>query len=295
MAKQGDLFTKELYELRMLREISFVYGQLASIRMAKARDSVLMSRMYLELFSDVFAEVRVSYAKKARQLATKRRIGKREQVTFLAHNGKAVAVFVSANARLYGDLIVRTFREFLADVRERGSEAVVIGRVGKAMFRSLEPDRPMAYFDLPDEGLDEEAMEAIMTHLVSYEEIRLYHGKYASVLSQKPAMFPLSARVEVSDEEVAKPMRYLFEPEIEKILQFFERGIFGNLFLQTIRETQLARSASRLVAMDRARISIEERRRAMQIQELREEHRQANREQLNSLGPVMQVFGGGRY
>ena len=55
----------------------------------------------------------------------------------------------------------------------------------------------------------------------------------------------------------AGTVMYLFEPDLEKIVAFFETQIFSNLFKQTVHESHLARLASRITAMEQALERIE--------------------------------------
>jgi hypothetical protein len=65
-----------------------------------------------------------------------------------------VAVFIAANTRLYGDLIQRTFDMFLEEVKVAGSEATVVGRMGRVMYEAAMGEKPYTYFDMPDTSID---------------------------------------------------------------------------------------------------------------------------------------------
>lgn len=280
----------EANQLDTLKTLVNVYGEVASLRMNRVRESVLSGRYFLQQLYDMFDDVRVSYADQVMSLAKKRKLRGKEKVTFLPHNGQVVAVLLAANTRLYGDLIQRTFRSFADDVKKNKAEAAIVGRVGVQLFVENFPDKPYTQFNLPDEGMDRESMAKIVRHLVSYEEIHVYHGKFINVVRQDPEMLKLSA--ELPDPTDSKRVRsyYLFEPSLEEILQFFEQEIFGSLFEQTIRESQLAKFAARLVAMDRAEQNIEQRLEAMQLEAFKVKHQTMNRKQLNSMASVLRRF-----
>jgi F0F1-type ATP synthase gamma subunit len=78
----------------------------------------------------------------------------------------------------------------------------------------------------------------------------------------------------------------LFEPDIEHILMFFEKQIFTSVFEQTIRESQLAKFASRVMVMDRANENIKERLKQMAKINQRIAHREMNRKQTNQLSSL---------
>jgi len=136
-------------------------------------------------------------------------------------------------------------------------------------------------------------MDALKTseaikHLVQYEEIRIYFGKYQSVVTQKPTTYSISAGTPVSGKTSDQTkIYYIFEPSVEKILMFFETQIFASLFDQSLRESQLAKFASRILAMDRANDNVHKRLDNLGLEKLKITHGLENKKQLNALVPVI--------
>jgi len=281
-----NALTKQVGELKTLKTLTRVYGEIAAMRMNKARASVLFTRKFLEQLSVVFTEVQAAYIAKVKRMAKKNKIGKDGKVTLLSHNGKQVAVLISANTRLYGDLVQRTTEMFMEDVKYAGAEATIVGRVGLSLFLEEEPNRPYTYFDFADHKINRDQLEKIIEHLVQYEEIHVYYGKYTNVLTQEPKMYRISSEISLNQDQEGLKIDYLFEPTLEDILMYFENEIFGSLFEQTISESQLAKFASRLVAMDRAEVNIETRLKKIEVEQLMSRHKTMNRKQLNSLAGV---------
>lgn len=287
MAYEKDL-KDEIAQVESLKVLTDIYGEIASIRMKKTRNFVLKNREFLQSINSIFKDALAVYASRLSRLVRAGKIKKGGRVTFLAHNGKTVAVFISANTGFYGEIVQRTFKRLIKDIKDQEDvEITVIGRLGRLLFLEKMPQRPHTYFDLPDYGIDQEKLSEIIKHLVAYEEIRLYYGKYQSVVTQKPTMNLISAGTMVS-ENVARPeVEFIFEPTVEKILMFFETEIFASLFDQSVRESQLSKFASRILAMDRASVTIKERIDYLNLEELKLSHRISDRKQLNSLSSVM--------
>jgi F0F1-type ATP synthase gamma subunit len=249
---------------------------------------VLFSRTFLESLTGVFADVQAAYLKKLEVQGT---LGKNKKVTVLSHNGLSVCVLVSANARLYGDLIQRTYEAFMQEYRKGGIEATIIGKVGLAMFKEEMGERHQyTYFDYPDDRMDGALLGEIIKHLVQYEEIRLYYGRYANVVNQEPIRTVLTASRPMG--EVGKGSRnlYMFEPTLEEVMKFFEQEIFGSLFDQVIRESQLAKYAARVMAMDRADQQINERTKKMATARLSTMHQVINQKQLNTMPALIRAM-----
>ena len=277
----------EIKEVTSLRTLVEIYGEIASVRMIKVRDFVLKNREFLESISSIFHDALEAYAKKLSDLVKLGKIKKGGKVTFLSHNGKTVAVLISANTGFYGDIVQRTFRKYVEDVRKNNFEVTIIGRLGRTLFSQEESKRPYTFFELPDYGVDESKLSEVIRHLVQYEEIRVYHGKYQSVVTQRPDTFTITAGTPIQEDVKEPEVNYIFEPTVEKILSFFETEIFASLFAQSIRESQLAKFASRILAMDQASQNIKERLSFLNVENLKIIHRIGNRKQLNSMSTIL--------
>ncbi len=73
------------------------------------------------------------YSNSIKPSSEQREKGK-EKITFLAHNGKTVAVYLSANTGLYGDIVRKTFDLFMKDAQTGGIEATIVGKHGLGLF-----------------------------------------------------------------------------------------------------------------------------------------------------------------
>ena len=288
MAKASNI-DSELTQLRALQTLVRVYEEIASFRMKRIRQSVLKNREFLKEINGVFEEVRLSYAREVRDLARKKGKPGAEKITFLAHNGKTVAILLSANTGLYGDIVKKTFDLFLSEVVGGKVEATIVGRHGLSLFLAEDTGIPYTYFDLPDSSVTPEDLDKIVGHIVQYEEIHVYYGEFLNVIKQDPAELTISAEISLKDQPGKARVKYIFEPNLKKILSFFETEIFASLFEQAVREGQLAKFASRVMAMNRAEENINEELKDLVLEKLRVTHQVSNRKQLNSLASTLKV------
>lgn len=285
------LVNQLISELETLQLITQAFGEIASSRMKRTRDSVIRSRDYLSGIDDVFDDIRRAYAMEIGSMRKKR--GSRgENVTLLSHNGRNVAVLLSANTGLYGEILKKTFNSFLEEVKKGDTEVTIIGKQGLLTFQSVAPSIPYTYFDLPDHAYTGDQMSKIVRHIVRYDEIHLYFGRFQNVLIQNSDRAVISSNVDLDKKPSGeKPRKFLFEPELEKLLRFFELEIFASLFEQIVRESQLAKFASRILAMDKASENIKQERKKLKMERLASMHREANKKQLNGLSGILAVTG----
>jgi ATP synthase F1 gamma subunit len=276
----------QIKDLQGFKSLITAYEEIASIRMKKTRDSVLYNRAYMNAIEEIFEEVRITYARQARALAKRR--GRVPKLTFLAHNGKTVAVFLSANTGLYGEIIHRTYQEFTQEITAGNVEATIVGRYGLSLFINSFPDKPYTYFDLPDSDVQPADLAQIIRHIVQYEEIHIYYGKFLSVIKQEPTRWVVSAEISLDTEDGKAPKTsYLFEPSLEEILIFFETELFASLFDQSVNESQLAKYASRVISMNRADKNIDLTLKKLELEHLRINHHEFNKKQVNSLSSAV--------
>jgi F-type H+-transporting ATPase subunit gamma len=282
MADEQEI-QSDIAELTTLRTLVRAYEEIASYRMKRTRDSVLANRQFLTELNDVFEQVRISFARKVNELAKEKGKPGEEKITFLAHNGKTVTVFLSANTGLYGGIVQSVFDLFIEEIRQGKNEVTIVGKHGLSLFLSEEPDRPYTYFDLPDNAVSSSDLDEIIKHIVQYEEIHVYYGEFINVVQQKPNRLTISAEISLKEDVIKGKNFFIFEPSLENILMFFETEIFASLFEQSVREGQLAKFASRVMAMDSADVNIAEKLSELKFEKLRVLHRVANRKQLNTM------------
>lgn len=275
---------EEVIQLTALQNIAQIYAQIASVRMQQTRKRVLDGRVFIREINETFEEVRRSYAEQVRQL-NKGKAGKDKQITFLGHNGKSVAILLSANAGLYGAIVPNTYQVFLEELRKHDYEVTIIGQQGLSFYLVDEPNRPYTYFNLPDWGDSAIYLSPIISHIVQYDEIHVFYGEFHTVITQKPVETLISSSITEVKENKSQ-VKYHFEPNMEQILVFFETEIFSSLFEQTISESRLAKYASRIIAMDQASENTKEVIKKLKFNALIAQHRFFNRKQLNQLPAI---------
>jgi len=83
-----------------------------------------------------------------------------------------------------------------------------------------------------------------------------------------------------------KEYDFIFEPSLEKLLNFFETQVFSSLFKQTVTEAELARLASRIKAMEQAIVFITTRMENLSSAQRRAKRNLENRKQLERVAGI---------
>lgn len=288
---QKHKLLEEISIVDRFQMLALVYEEIAVLEMQKIRGSVLKTREFIEELSRVFYDVKNSYKKQILALAKKKkkRLQKQDAIHFstLSKNGKQVIVLLSANTKLYGDIVPKTFQSFLESLADNpDSDIVIVGKLGKELF-DQSSKKPYSFFALPDIQVTLEDLKPIVSHIVQYETVTVYYGKFVNVIEQIASHAIISGEQPlVSQTKPREDFRFIFEPELEKILNYFETQIFSALFKQTVHEYQLARHASRIRAMEYALGNIARTKNSLESQNRKLKHAAANKKMLAAFSGI---------
>lgn len=272
----------EMSRLESMKLLIQAYEEIAAIRMRKIRSGVLASRDFNTGLDEVYQNLLLSYKKQVEEILNKRASSK-SRALLMKRNGKTVSVFLSANTGLYGDILHKTYAQFEDFVKKNTSEIVIIGRFGKNLFESSYPGTPFTFFDLPDTNIPDDMMTKFLAYILTYEYIYIFYGKFNSMSSQVPTILDVFGSEEKNKKKNTGEMkRYLFEPSLETIMVFFEKEIFASIISQTIKESELAKYAARMIALDSSIGSIKKSLTRVQNQGRFVKHRIQNKKQLES-------------
>ncbi len=167
---------------------------------------------------------------------------------------RSISVAFTSNSRFYGPVNAEVMRVFLEHMHDDKSDYLVIGRTGDTFMKNF-PEREAGVSRLlfkKDEPSDEE-MRAFLDTIAPYEHVHVFHSSFINVFTQKVSTLDIAY---MPSSEDTKPkvgdIDYIFEPELPKILAFFETRVRHLLFKRVMLEAELARTASRLISMNKA-------------------------------------------
>ena len=277
-----NVLQPEIDWLAGMSTIISAYEEIAASRMQKIRNKVLNIRTFLNGLNEVYNQVKLSYLAK----------GHHKDELVMKKNGKTLAVMMSANTGLYGDIVQKTLDLFVGDLEKNKTDVAIVGRLGKALFEQRTGGKfPFTYFDLPDSAVSYDEFRKIVDFIVNYQRSVIYHGVFRSIITQEAIATNISGNEIIKEAAAGDSHPWLFEPSLEEILIFFETEIFSSLFVHTIHESQLAKYAARMVTLDQADDNIKKSITKLRLESQRFKHRQNNRKMLGTLSglPLVQL------
>jgi len=169
---------------------------------------------------------------------------------------------------------------------------VVTGLIGKQSIEKSRPDIHFEYFNLPGINAALREHRQLVTYLRKFDDVSIFYGKFVNVVDQVATTTRLAsgdrlATLPVKEQKAeAERHRYLFEPELPEVVEFFDTQIFAMLFGQTINESSLAQLGSRITAMEIASSNIEKRYEQLLVDQRRARRELRNKKQRQMLAGI---------
>ncbi len=168
---------------------------------------------------------------------------------------RTVSVAFTSNTRFYGAVnagVINTFTEHMGSGTQ--SDYVVIGRTGKALMEN-NPDlaERVSYYSFTEDEPTGEEMRQFLKNIVPYDQVQVFYPSFVNVFTQNVTVQDITyAPKTSSSSQKESEFEYIFEPELPKILTFFESRVRYLLFERAMLESELARTAARLFSMNQA-------------------------------------------
>lgn len=249
------MFTKKQLKLELernlaLKSLTEIYEDVAVIGMQSVRHQVLTNRIFLEGVSSVYSLAKSAFLKHIATIPSRKE--RERETSFLKRNKKTVAVLISGNQTLLGDIIFNTFRTYLDLIRKIDCDLAVMGKTGSSLLREANLPKQFVEFLIDDYEFSEAKTKLALQFITRYERVIVVYPKFVTVLSQAPNVDDISGGVALEQKELKSSKDYFFEPSPKEVMAYFEGQIIEVLFRQKMLESILARFGARLTIMDLA-------------------------------------------
>jgi F-type H+-transporting ATPase subunit gamma len=169
----------------------------------------------------------------------------------------AVSILISSNHKFAGAVENQLFLLYVSHTPEFTTKRIAVGRTGAAFLRDSHYWRDFDTLEFASDLPNREELNKLAEEARKYERIFVYFPKFKTVMTQQPNFIDLTGSIEPTPEEMRHSFYYIFEPEIEKMYEFFDNQIVALLLQQTFLEAELARTAARLISMEQAQRNAE--------------------------------------
>jgi ATP synthase F1 gamma subunit len=225
-------------------------GEVAAIKFKSIHKQIEQNSAFFDEIAKVYQAVRLVASKQ--RAKTK----KSEDPAVVARGEKTVSVLLTSNFQFYGGLDNQLIKYFIINTSKYETDKIVVGSTGADYFKSVHYPfkyQPMIFHKDLLKPLE---LQQLVSLITGYKKILIYYSKYVTVLNQQAAF------EELRSTEVAVPANialidYILEPELDKMLIFFETQILASRLDSLFLQAQLSRITARMVGMDQAELNAE--------------------------------------
>ena len=234
--------TDTIEEGNSLKQLTQAYGEVALIKIRKIRSGIEQNRLFFKEIASIFKIIK--------------QYGAKNPVKITKSKG-TISLLLSSNFRFYGNIDSAVIRQFLETTPKFATDRLVIGKTGDEYLNSMNyfNSYTKLQFEKDIPALTE--IQNLVLQIKDYNKVLIFYPQFVSIFIQNPTLFDLtqSAQIETISSTSQTGQYTIFEPELEKIISFFDSSIISMLLQQTFFEAELARTASRILAMDEAQIN----------------------------------------
>lgn len=230
-----------LRDYQMAHSVTGALRDISANHLQQVRTQYERSVQFFRELSQVYAEVRRQAQQADIAEARQQRRG-------------ALSIAITSDKQFYGSLNDEVMDRF---VQETGADdrAIVVGQTGRRYLKNHGVRRKrIRYVSFADEQPTSTEVQEIVTYSQHFTPVYVFYPQFKSVFRQPPQKTDITYTPEEAstDRREGATIEYIFEPEIPKMLSFFDTQIRSVLFRQIMLEVDVARTAARLMAMNRA-------------------------------------------
>lgn len=226
-----------------LKVVAQAYSEIASVKLTKIRSQIERNTSYAQELASLHLLVKTE--------AAKRRVVQPQKKPAIVH------LLLTSNYRFYGGLERSLIYYFLKSSEKVQQDSkmsnirLVIGKSGSAYLQAINFRQPYQPFIFKQDIPNETEIKTFVDRIKTYQTIFVYHSRFKSVMVQVPQVSDITLS-SIKPKANVSQIQHIFEPEIGQILDFFDTQVVQLSLEQAILESELARTAARLISMDQA-------------------------------------------
>lgn len=228
-----------------LKTIAQAYSEIANLKIKKIRGLVERNRYFFQEISKVYGLIK--------------KLAEQKKVSYKKPRG-IVSVILTSNYRFYGSINSDLIEFFISTTKKINTDIILLGRAAVDYFKANHIFKNYQQILLKDDQPNASELTEIINLINPYNQVLIFHSRLKSLLTQKSVVTDITATSAPISHLEGGPgllpggeqFRFIFEPELSKILAFFDSQILTLTLESTFLESELSRTASRFISMDSA-------------------------------------------
>lgn len=227
-----------LEEGQSLKQIAQVYSEIANLKIKRIRAQTERNRLFFQEITKIYAIIKKFAARKGiNPIKPKKR----------------VSIVLTSNHKFYGRINEDLLKFFIDTTKLLNTDYVFLGKASIDHFKNQPLKQNFKEVVLKDDQPDAQELVSLVNMLNDYNQILVFYSSFKSLLIQVPIVTDLTATSTSSaNPSESEKFEFIFEPDLPKILHFFDSQVLTVLLESTFLESELARTAARFISMDKA-------------------------------------------
>jgi|GEM_PF-634400 F-type H+-transporting ATPase subunit gamma len=242
---------EELNEATTLQFISETFTEVNALKIKKIRAAFEKNRRFYEDITRVYHTVKLNAGKK--KLLDVKEQNKKSIITRANNNGGVAYVAITSNSHFYGALNLNVMRKFYQDTVDLTSGSLfVAGQTGVDYLNSMVKSLKYSTISFRKDSPTREELLDLLELTRGFDQVILYYPQFVTIVTQKVGVLDITQSTTLQDTDVENVAQFIFEPELVKIVEFFETQVRLILLTRAMLESDLSRASARLSSMSAA-------------------------------------------
>ncbi len=230
---------EELKDVQTAKFITSMLRDISAIKMRNIKNRFKKNDIFFAEISKLYNLVKLQELKQA-----KKNNKKKEQ-----RISATLFIAITSNKHFFGLLNSNVMERFLKEIEEKKGDNLIIGNTGKQYTSNLKYKKKFKYMSFEDDSPTDDELSVFLERIKHYSRVIIFYPSFVSVFKQGVKTIDITQKPELT-EDLKKEEEYIFEPDLFEMIQFFEIQIRNLLFNRAMLETELARTAARLMKMN---------------------------------------------
>lgn len=239
----------ELNDITTIKFIASAFTESSAVKIKNIREAFERNREFYDEVSYVYHLVKINAIHHQKELKDAAKTKKNKEIE---KKERSLSIAVTSNQKFYGNINVSIMRSFIQKNKDSDHSLLIIGNTGLEYVKSQNLSKPYKTITFQHDNPNEQETEKFLEMTKEYSKVFVYYPKYLTILTQTVGILDITFASSPLGEEIQEDVRLIFEPELEKMEIFFEEQVRFLLFKRVLLESDLARTAARLVSMSTA-------------------------------------------
>ncbi len=226
-----------------LDQLAQAYAEIANLKIQRIRAAEEKNKIFLKEISAVYDLVKKMAVKKGVNITKPK---------------KMVSLVITSNYPFYGATNYDLLDFFTSSTQKLDTDRIMLGKAAVDYFQAKPIFKNFQEVILSSDEPKPNELTTLVGMLKDYSQIVVFYSGFKSLLVQQPAATTIRGSSELhlgGESKVENESLFIFEPELYKILNFFDSQITTLLLQGVFLESELSRAASRFISMDQADIA----------------------------------------